>query len=247
MTTAASSLVRLRRRLLHILNLVLVRGPRADVVSGSLTEDVRHLLASQRRWTDISDHLVTIYTEAMEMQPALIVELGTRGGESTQALVRAAERAGGHVVSVDIEDCGAVAASPRWTFVHEDDVAFAARFPEWAHERGYPALIDVLFLDTSHTYEHTKQEIAAWLPMLRPDGKVILHDTNLRTWYRRRDGTMGHGWRGRRGVIQAVEDYLDIEIDERRPFTVFVPPWLVRHEPVCNGLTVMRRVPTRPA
>ena len=39
--------------------------------------------------------------------------------------------------------------------------------------------VDVLFIDTSHLYEHTVRELAAWFPLLANKALVIFHDTNL--------------------------------------------------------------------
>src|SRR5215475_13024627 len=40
--------------------------------------------------TDICDHLNVLFFTAVSVRPRLIVELGTRGGESTRALLSAA-------------------------------------------------------------------------------------------------------------------------------------------------------------
>lgn len=40
-----------------------------------------------------------------------------------------------------------------------------------------PAQIDLLFVDTSHEYKDTLEEIAAYLPRLAPDGLIVLHDS----------------------------------------------------------------------
>jgi hypothetical protein len=85
------------------------------------------------RWltarSDIHDHLGTLFYEAVSARPRLIVELGTRGGVSTRALLAAAEATGAHVLSVDIEDCGTIDLperfKSRWTFIKADDLAFA--------------------------------------------------------------------------------------------------------------------------
>ena len=53
--------------------------------------------------SDVSDHLSRLYSEAMLIRPKLIVELGTRGGESTLALLVAAQRSEAVLVSVDAE------------------------------------------------------------------------------------------------------------------------------------------------
>src|ERR1700720_571304 len=58
--------------------------------------------------SDIHDHLATIFGEAVAARPHLIVELGTRDGISTRALLAAAEISGAHLLSIDIADCSRI-------------------------------------------------------------------------------------------------------------------------------------------
>jgi cephalosporin hydroxylase len=192
--------------------------------------------------TDISDHLATIYSEAVVLQPRLIVELGVRGGESRFVLERVARVTGSFLVSADLDDCSSVCSqNPRWHFVKSDDIEFAKILPAWCIEHGIEPRIDVLFIDTSHIYEHTLQEIRAWFPFLSSRCKVIFHDTNIRRFYRRSDGTIGEGWDNQRGVIHAIEEDLGVRFNERLDFVTMVDGWLIRHWAHCNGLTVMER------
>lgn len=211
-------------------------------VKGELAGDLRLLFGLQEQPSDISDHLVTIYTEALETDPNLIVELGTRAGESTRVLLRVAERCDAKVVSIDLDDCSTAGGSEHWFFVRSDDVEFASTFPEWAAARGLPGSIDVLFVDTSHLYEHTRDEIRVWFPHLNAHAKVMFHDTNLGRFYRRQDRSIGRAWDNQRGVIRAIEEYLGVEMDESREFSVVVDDWSVRHVPTCNGLTILQRL-----
>src|SRR5579862_2470501 len=109
------------------------------------------------RWaydrSDIHDHLGAIFAETVRAAPRLIVELGTRGGISTLALLAAAEVADAPVLSVDIEDCSGADIPPRfrsrWEFHLGDDVAFAGEpFERYCAGKGLPPLADVIFLDT---------------------------------------------------------------------------------------------------
>jgi cephalosporin hydroxylase len=201
-------------------------------------EDVRTLA---RKRSDISDHLPRLFVETLEMAPRLVVELGVRGGDSTFVLERAARLHGAALVSVDIDDCARVSGYERWHFVREDDVAFAARFASWCSERGIEPRIDVLFIDTSHLYEHTKREIEAWFPLLSERCRVFFHDTNLRPVYFRADGSMGLGWDNQRGVIRAIEEHLGARLPEQHDFIDARRGWVVRHYARCSGLTVLTR------
>jgi len=50
----------------------------------------------------IGDHLCTIFSDAVIHKPSLIVELGTRGGESTKLLLAAAYYSKANVLSIDL-------------------------------------------------------------------------------------------------------------------------------------------------
>jgi cephalosporin hydroxylase len=215
---------------------------RTPLLSGNLSEDVRAIIRQAERKTDISDHLLTLYAEALEVEPRVIVELGTRGGESTRALLRVAEHCSGTLVSVDIEDCSDVIRSDRWIFVRSDDVEFGRNWPDFAAARGLQSEIDFLFIDTSHLFDHTQAEIEIWFRHLSAHAKVAFHDTNMRMLCPHRDGSFGISWDNQRGVTRAIEEYLAIRIDERRTLIGTVGDWLIRHDPICNGLTVLRRL-----
>jgi cephalosporin hydroxylase len=203
---------------------------------------VSEIKAHSKHRSDISDHLVTLFLEAAEMQPSLIVELGVRSGESTLAFSQAADLFGSHLVGVDIQDCLKSYAGPQRVFVKSDDVKFAQEFPEWSKRQNIPATIDVLFIDTSHEYDHSVAEINSWFPLLSPHCKVLFHDTNMSTVYFRKDGTMGVGWANQRGVIAAIEKYFGCSLDERHDFVRFFNGWIIKHFANCNGLTILERV-----
>jgi predicted O-methyltransferase YrrM len=127
--------------------------------------------------TDIHEHLPTLYSLVVESKAKAILELGVRTGESTVALLEAAQATNGHVTSLDIDPClaaremiGRYGLDSRWTFVHEDDLVWGA-----AWDKAKPW--DFIFIDTSHLYEHTKKEIALFEPLLRPGGIMVFHDT----------------------------------------------------------------------
>jgi cephalosporin hydroxylase len=197
--------------------------------------------------SDIHDHLATIFAEAVAARPRLIVELGTRDGRSTCALLAAAEISNAHVLSIDIADCANLdlpeRLRARWSFVRTDDVAFAGEpFAAFCAARVFPALADVIFVDTSHVYEHTRAEIAAWVPRLSPAGTMMFHDTNMADgWFRKLNGKSERGWDNSRGVIRAIEELVGRHYDEATYFADVVAGFEVRHVPWSNGLTILRK------
>jgi cephalosporin hydroxylase len=190
---------------------------------------------------DIEDHLPALFWECVAANPKLIVELGTREGVATKALTSAAALSDAHVVSVDIDNCASVSDYPKWQFVQADDVAFASEFPSWCSERGINPSVDFLFIDTSHHYFHTVQEIGAWFPRLSPRCRVVFHDTNLREILRTKNGQRLTGWDNERGVIRAIEEHFEISINETRQALIYVENWRITHLPYCFGLTILER------
>ena len=66
------------------------------------------------------------------------------------------------------------------------------RVPWWGHNQwsvlvgddreladDIPDDIDVLFIDTSHHYWHTFEELGLYVPKVKPGGVVLMHDTEL--------------------------------------------------------------------
>lgn len=120
--------------------------------------------------SDISDHLLQMYDTIIQRSPKLIIELGVRGGMSTFAISRAAQDIGARLISVDITDCSKSCDWSKWEFLKMNDLNFADTFKD---------KIDILFIDTSHTFDHTVSELRKFLPLMHDKGIIILHDTNV--------------------------------------------------------------------
>jgi GT2 family glycosyltransferase/predicted O-methyltransferase YrrM len=139
--------------------------------------------------SDINEHLELLYRIVAETNAQKIVELGVRGGNSTCALVIGAAETGGHVTSVDHGKGAAYSGeeptwdslaqasvvindkldlSGYWMLVVRDDLEFA---------REYDDEIDVLMIDTSHSYEQTRKELEAWGSKVVTGGFIVIHDT----------------------------------------------------------------------
>jgi cephalosporin hydroxylase len=240
---------KIKRKLSYGINLALQRwrdrGWHSSTPNPVLAETLGPLATTP---SDIRDHIGTIFYEAISSRPRLLVELGTRGGVSTRALLAAAEIADAHVLSIDIEDCSAIdlpaGLHKRWTFIRADDVLFAGEpFGTFCATRGLPPVADVILVDTSHLYEHTCAEIRNWLPRLGQGGVIMFHDTNMGTdWHRRLDRDIGSGWDNERGVIRAVEEFLGRRYDEQTFFTDVAAGFVIAHLPWSAGFLVMRKL-----
>jgi cephalosporin hydroxylase len=130
--------------------------------------------------SDIYQHLPALFgavTECRSENP-VVLELGTRSGNSTAAFLYALQvRQSGILHSVDIEVPDVPAewfGNQRWLFHLGDDVD--ARILGLWQTRPF---LDVLFVDTSHTYEHTLAELIAYMPLVKPGGVALFHDTGV--------------------------------------------------------------------
>ena len=192
--------------------------------------------------TDISDHLPDLFAAALAARPKLIVELGVRGGESAFVFERISKLYGSHWVSVDIEDCSRISSYPNWYFVQSDDIQFSKQFPGFCRESGFEPSIDLLFIDTSHLYEHTVLEISHWFPFLAPECHVLFHDTNQALIVQKKDGKLVYG-ADNRGVIAPIEEYFGCKFDERSDFTTVRQGWIITHRAMSHGFTALHRLP----
>lgn len=164
--------------------------------------------------SDIYQHLSCIYGLVIGADAKTVIELGVRSGESTVVLAEAVTFTQGILHSVDIGDCSpiqgrldAYGIGACWRFYQDDSKAFGQKW-----DRSKP--VDIVFLDTSHYYHETVQEIAIFEPLLRPGGLFLFHDTTSQP----------------DGVLRPILEFL-----ER------APGWRFDHHEHCHGLGILRK------
>jgi predicted O-methyltransferase YrrM len=124
-------------------------------------------------WSDIQGHLPFLHEHAGRSKS--ILELGVRTGVSTAALLAGVEQSGGHLWSVDIQKPNVPAwwfKSAFWSLTLGNDLD-----PNVAHAQ--PGELDMLFIDTSHLFEHTLAELRLYVSRVKAGGIVCCHDTEL--------------------------------------------------------------------
>ena len=165
--------------------------------------------------SDIYQHLPTFYDLVVSTDAQHVVELGTRTGVSTVAWLHGLDQTGGRLTSVDIDPQPDIAPHPRWEFIQGDDCDpdIIARIE--------PA--DIVFIDTSHLYEHTLEELNIYQWVCRTGGAIVCHDTELE----RPEGAPAHP---RFPVKKAVAEFC-----ERMGYR-----WV--NHPNCFGLAVIEVV-----
>lgn len=114
-----------------------------------------------------------LFSLALNLQPDLVVETGTDRGRSAGHF--ASGWAGGRVVTIDIDktctDHARDLGFENITAITRDSIYASAIFLEED--------IDILFLDSLHTYEHTKEEYTVYLPKVSKGGLIFVDDINL--------------------------------------------------------------------
>lgn len=137
--------------------------------------------------SDINEHLPTFVQAVEDLDATRVVELGVRYGVSTIAWLYALEGRG-HLWACDcsfpvhapnsyvnnLDPQGPLGVRPHWTFLLGD--VHTMKLQECL-----PKEIDILFIDTNHTYEGTHLELSMYAGMVRSGGRIYLHDTALET------------------------------------------------------------------
>lgn len=121
--------------------------------------------------SDIVNHLPRLVALVEELSATDVIELGTRTGVSTIAFLYALQGRG-RLTSVDLDPRPAIGDWPHWTFIQGDDLSNDVLDQLDA--------ADIVFIDTSHFYEHTVAELDTYLRLVRPGGRIVCHDTQLR-------------------------------------------------------------------
>lgn len=148
----------------------------------AINESIIQLWASQalamRPWPDErfppSPYYRFLRVLAMNIQPSLSVELGVCGGGGSYHL--AMGWGDGTVVGVDYADDHAEniahikSVCPNFVFMVADSIKSAQSV------RMQYGQVDILFIDTTHTYEQTMAEFNAWKPYLSDNAIVCLDD-----------------------------------------------------------------------
>jgi len=155
-----------------------------------MTKKVEHIYKNIEGWFSFADY----YSEIIKKMPsgARLVEVGTYKGCSFSYLVVEAINSGKKFDIVGVDAC-------PWPDVEADfhknmkplQGHFRTLFGGDSFVRAKDfedESIDFLFIDANHTYEYVSQDIAAYLPKIKPGGIIAGHDFN------------GH----HPGVVQAV-------------------------------------------
>lgn len=155
--------------------------------------------------SDIAAHLPVLCLLATKSLGD-IVELGVGEGCSTVALLMGAYARRGRLTSYDVRpECRDYALKSMglenedlslgcWKFSTKNSVEGAA---DWNNGD-----IGLLFIDTTHVFDHTLLELRTWLPKMRSDGIICGHDYYLGSYNVGNKGVVC-------GVANAVSKFME--------------------------------------
>ena len=146
--------------------------------------------------SDIYQHLPTFVKMVEGLNARHVIELGSRSGVSTVAWLYGLEGTGGCLTTVDLAEAPQIGSWGHWRHVQGDDCD-----PDVVSQLE-PA--DIVFVDTSHFYDHTLRELNLYRWLVRRPGLFVLHDTEL-------ERPEGAPLRPRFPVRTAIEEFCDAE------------------------------------
>jgi nucleoside-diphosphate-sugar epimerase/predicted O-methyltransferase YrrM len=198
--------------------------PKMDLSSQLLSDIIQTTLSGTG---DSDQHLSTMFSIVLQLKAKRILELGVRTGSTTLPLLLGAEKTGGTVISVDINNTEFKCPEHLqniWTFKKQDALSFLKDCSNI--EKPW----DLIFIDDWHSYDHVKAELELLDFQVGSSTIILLHDlmyANFEPHYHSdmdvREGQWANG-----GPYRAVAEM-------NKNF------WEFATIPVCNGLTVLRK------
>ena len=195
-----------------------------DLSSPLLTDVIQKTLFGTG---DSDQHLATMFSIVLQLKAKRILELGVRDGSTTLPLLLGAEKTGGTVISVDINDTEFKCPKHLqniWTFKKQDALSFLKDCSNIDNPW------DLIFIDDWHSYEHVKAELELLDFQVGSSTIILLHDlmyANFEPHYHS-DMDVHEGQWANGGPYRAVAEM-------NKNF------WEFATLPVCNGLTVLRK------
>jgi len=161
----------------------------------------------------IHEHLATIELLMNLQQPDLILEIGTGLGDSTLAFADGCAFNGrGHIITIDIEDCGVAKDKIQDAYLYE----YVTFIKSDSIKLDLVGGIDILFIDGLHEHTQVRKELALYSPDVKAGGMIIFHDSY----------NPAHP-----GVDKAIQEFATGHWDE----------WDMIEYFNCNGLTILRK------
>ena len=128
-----------------------------------------------------------LYNAVLEMKAKSVLELGTGWYHSATFFLSALAQTDGKMVTVDIGRHNGVYGKVKeyWEKFSIQGERLKERYAEGGDLNYDPSKedfitfpVDILFIDTSHAYQHTLEELRKFVPYVSSIGRVYFHDVN---------------------------------------------------------------------
>lgn len=143
-------------------------------VAALMNPSIERLIDSTWRMEPVDWNLSMFWSFARWFEPCIVGEIGFQRGISTAAFLIAVRDYGGHVYSMDIDECGDGREALReldldanHTFIHGD-----------SGKESFPEMLDILFIDGDHSPAAVKRDRERHIGNVRNGGLILYHDTN---------------------------------------------------------------------
>ncbi len=160
-----------------------------------------------------------LYTLIIASRLRNILQLGTFVGFSTLVMGDAARKVNGRLITLDTDDQVMQIARGYISRAGLDDfvttIQKSSTDPESVSLLNELAPFDLIYIDSLHNYDHARQEISLYWPMLRPSGFLCLDDASR--------AAVAFDTSGQGGVYRAVKEWLAMAHDCE---------WIMTREPV---------------
>ena len=165
----------------------------SDAMIMALTRDTRCWVTHDHEgneigdWTDTKQYLLMLYsiarhccwydpTRPTPTFPPTCLEIGTRHGISTLAILQACKETGGRLTSLEIDENFAGVARER---------VEAAGLSQWWDLQvvdcneyvSHVGKLDFVFIDGDHSYAQCKRDVENYGSKIRLGGYILMHDT----------------------------------------------------------------------
>lgn len=138
----------------------------------------KHLIELSSRGDEVGGYgtsrcVYILFSEVINLDAKKVIELGTGGGWSTEAFLLGLEITNGHLWTIDIRPCEATIERLKnygfdFTFWQGDSLNFIKTWDK--------GKVEIVYIDTSHTFEQTLKELNAYAPLVKDEGAILLHD-----------------------------------------------------------------------
>lgn len=126
---------------------------------------------------DSDKHTLPIFSLVLASNAKIIIELGSRGGNTLLPFVMGASKTNGLVYTVDIDNCIEQLKEyiPQkyeayYKFIHQDAIKF---LEGWDKSKK----ADLILIDDWHSYDQVKKELELLKDMITEKSLIFLHDT----------------------------------------------------------------------